>query len=78
MSNFYRHCPECRKRMKRFRGNPEQGQLFYFCPACATRGVYLPDINGWSAGWPAEVFNDAVDRGVLTKKGGVASTRNAN
>ena len=73
MSRYYMHCPQCRRRMRMFRDDPEGDRRFYLCPGCGNRGIYMPNTNGWSDGWPRKVFNEAVREGVLTRKGAVAS-----
>lgn len=69
MARFYRFCPLCRKKMRRISQDPDEARLFYLCRECGTRGTYMTTINGWSQDWPAEVFDEAVQRGVIAENG---------
>ena len=69
MSRFYMSCPRCRSRMRRISQDPDEARFFYLCPECGTRGTYMTTINGWSEAWPAEVFDQAVQCGVIAKNG---------
>ncbi len=67
----YTYCRQCKKRMRKFRDDNDGGRVFYVCPNCGYRGTFLPDRNFLSDEWPEEVFDEAVRKGVLTKKGRV-------
>ena len=56
----YMSCPQCHKRMRKFRENSDQGHVYYFCPNCKYRCTYLPDRHAMSDGWPREVSDEAV------------------
>ena len=71
MSRYYMHCPQCRKRMKRYTEDVDGERLFYFCRNCGYRCTYLWRMNGMSEDWPKEIFDKAVQDGVITKNGKV-------
>jgi DNA-directed RNA polymerase subunit M/transcription elongation factor TFIIS len=55
--------------MRRFSEDRDGERLFYLCPKCGTRRTYLTTINAWSEDWPVEVFDQAVQCGVIAKNG---------
>ncbi len=55
--------------MTRFSQDP--GRYFYFCRNCNNRITYLIDMNGISDDWPRDIFDTAVESGVVTKEGRV-------
>ena len=69
MSRFYTHCFECRKRMTKFSEDEDGDRIFYFCRNSGRRWIYWPMKNAASKDWPKDVFDEAMRRGVLTKKG---------
>jgi len=70
MKRFYMSCPQrCGKRMKTFKKDADGERIFYFCRNCGYRGIYFTEINAWSNEWPREIFDEAVQCGVFTKKG---------
>ena len=65
------HCPECRKRMKKYVEDSDGQRGFYFCSNCSCRCTYLWSMGSMSKDWPKEIFDKAVRDGVITKKGKV-------
>ena len=70
MKRRYHHCPECGKRMRRFRQDADRERAFYICHTrCGNRVTIQCDINAMADDWPDEVFNEAVRVGLITKQG---------
>lgn len=67
-----RRCDNCPKRMEQYLRDEESRVVHYLCHHCGSRGTYIPDLNGWSPGWPKEVTDQAVADGVLTAQRAIA------
>jgi hypothetical protein len=70
MHRYYRHCPQCHKRMTMFSADKDGERRFYFC-RCGERRTYNVRLNGMSDDWPPEIFDEAVRQKVIAKTGRV-------
>ena len=71
MSRFYISCLSCHGRMKRVCGKAERDDvLLYHCPACDSLDTFSQSQNYYSVECPKELIQEAIRKGVLTKKQG--------
>lgn len=70
-SRFYQSCPQCGQRMVMFCEDSDGDRRHYLCRECGARRTLIVSLNGLSAEWPTEVFDEAVRQQVITRDGAV-------
>lgn len=66
---YYKYCGVCGGRLRIIDRDTDDARRFYICPRSQHHWTYLVEPNGMAPEWPKEIFDRAVERGLITREG---------